>query len=173
MENLKTNYSIYIIALIGLVGVIITAVVTYQVTIRQTSFKLIETKLHTLNSKKDKLEAVKAEIYDRKIDVSNGLDNSDEAMMSRYVDKILLDINSMLRISEYLDDRFISELKDFSKRISGYIQNSKTSNSAEFDSSQISADIQQLPIIDDKIKTELDSKLREIIFEIEELVKSK
>jgi len=173
MEKSKNNHSIYITALVGLLGVIITATVTYQVAIRQNKSKLIETKLAILNSRMIKLESVKTEIYDRRVDVSNGMDNSEQAIFSRYVDKLLLDINSTLRVSEYLDADFISKLKSYSKRLNAYIQNSKTGNSNKFDTNQMQADIEQISIMEEMIKTELDAKLRGINSEIEKLLKGK
>src|SRR5690554_3144582 len=119
--NSENRVDKYLIALIGLFGVVVASIISYRVANKQNRNKLLETKITILNSQKEKLENIKSQIFDRQVDVSNNTNLSADQIRSMFIDRLLKDISSVQKHSELFDNEFIADLNSYSQRISTYI----------------------------------------------------
>lgn len=159
----------YIIALIGLFGVVLASIISYRIANKQNRNKLLETKITYLISQKRKLENLKSEIYERHVDFSRNTNLNAGLMRSKFIDRLLQDISSILKNSEFFDNEFIDELNSYSQRMSTYIFQAKSG--VIFDNSgSIEADFEKVPTYDNKIKSVINLKINELNLKINDLL---
>jgi len=167
--NSENRVDKYLIALIGLFGVVVASIISYRVANKQNRNKLLETKITILNSQKEKLENIKSQIFDRQVDVSNNTNLSADQIRSMFIDRLLKDISSVQKHSELFDNEFIADLNSYSQRISTYIFQAKTGVNIDTNSS-VKTDFENVPTYDNKIKSVIDHKIRELNTKINELI---
>lgn len=167
--NSENRVDKYLIALIGLFGVVVASIISYRVANKQNRNKLLETKITILNSQKEKLENIKSQIFDRQVDVSNNTNLSADPIGSMFIDRLLKDISSVQKHSELFDNEFIADLNSYSQRISTYIFQAKTGVNIDTNSS-VKTDFENVPTYDNKIKSVIDHKIRELNTKINELI---
>jgi len=167
--NSENRIDKYLIALIGLFGVVVASIISYRVANKQNRNKLLETKITILNSQKEKLENIKSQIFDRQVDVSNNTNLSADQIRSMFIDRLLKDISSVQKHSELFDNEFIADLNSYSQRISTYIFQAKTGVNIDTNSS-VKTDFENVPTYDNKIKSVIDHKIRELNTKVNELI---
>ena len=165
----ENRFDNYIIALIGLFGVILASIISYRIANNQNRNKLLETKISFLTSQKGKLENLKSQIYDRQVDVSNNTNLNADLMRSKFIDRLLQDISSLQKHSELFEKEFIDELNSYSQRMSTYIFQAKSGVNLDNNGS-IKTDIENVPTYDNKIKSVIDLKINEFNVKINELI---
>lgn len=165
-ENRIDNY---IIALIGLLGAVLASIISYRIANKQSRNKLHEIKIKYLISQKEKLENLRTQLYDRQVDISSISNLNTEIIISKFIDKLLQDISSVQKNSEFFDERFIDELNSYSQRMSTYIFQAISGGILE-NSDSIKADLDKVSIYDNKIKSVIDLKINEINHKIIELM---
>jgi hypothetical protein len=156
----------YIIAICALLGVGITAFVSYKIASKQSKHKLAETKIGILNSKKEKLEKLKNEIYDRQLKLSNT--HNDAELTSQVIDRLQQDILSIQKNSELFEPQFVEELKSYNQKITNYIYSAKSGK--QLDNESAIRDLSQIPILDEKIKNVISLKLKNVVDQIDNLI---
>ena len=167
--NSENRVDKYLLALIGLFGVVLASIISYRVANKQNRNKLIETKITFLNSQKEKLENVKSQIYDRQVDVSNNANLNADQIRSKFIDRLLKDISSVQKHSELFDNEFIDDLNSYSQRINTYIFQAKKGLNIDNNSS-VRTDFENVPTYDKKIKSAIDQKIKELNTKINELI---
>ena len=167
--NSENRVDKYLLALIGLFGVVLASIISYRVANKQNRNKIIETKNTFLNSQKEKLENVKSQIYDRQVDVSNNANLNADQIRSKFIDRLLKDISSVQKHSELFDNEFIDDLNSYSQRINTYIFQAKKGLNIDNNSS-VRTDFENVPTYDKKIKSAIDQKIKELNTKINELI---
>lgn len=170
--NSESRADKYIIALIGLFGIILASVISYRIANKQNRNKLLETKIKFLTSQKEKLENIKSQVYDRVVDVSDNSNFNADLIRSKFVDRLLKDITSVQKHSELFDDEFIEDLNSYSQRISGYIFQAKSGANLENNGTIKTemTDFNNVPIYDEKIKSIINQKIKDFDTRINELI---
>ena len=165
MEPIKIVIGISISSII--VGIINT-IISLRIASKQNKIELKKTKLDILENRRNTIEAIRNEIGNRMVDVGKGQLNAEEHFPI-FVKNFQLQGRSALKISHFLDQEVVSEIKQALHEIDSKIMEGKQGVPSTLES--VNETGSQITTVSGKINDEIERALIKIEAEVQELIR--